>query len=37
MVVVVMMMMTEWEHGGKVWTGCIRLRVGTSGGVLWTR
>jgi hypothetical protein len=27
----------EWilgKEGGKVWTGCIRLRTGTSGGLL---
>jgi hypothetical protein len=27
----------EWvlkERGGKVWTGCIRLRIGTSGRLL---
>jgi hypothetical protein len=26
----------EWilgKYGGKVWTGCIRLRIGTSGGL----
>jgi hypothetical protein len=36
----------RWEHdirmdlreiGWKVWTGCIWLRIGTSGGLLWTR
>jgi len=25
------------HHTGKVWTGCIWLRTGTSGGLLWTR
>jgi hypothetical protein len=27
----------EWiseKYGGKVWTGCIWLRIGTSGGLL---
>jgi hypothetical protein len=24
------------ELGGNVWTGCIWLRTGTSGGLLWT-
>jgi hypothetical protein len=25
------------EKGGKVWTGCTSLRIGASGGILWTR
>jgi len=24
------------KYGGKVWTACIWLRTGTSGGLLWT-
>jgi len=30
----------EWtmrNWGGKVWTGCIWLWIGSSGGLLWTR
>jgi hypothetical protein len=30
----------EWilgKYGWKVWTGCIWLRIGTSGGILRTR
>jgi hypothetical protein len=30
----------EWilgKYGGKLWSGFIYLRIGTSGGVLWTR
>jgi hypothetical protein len=27
----------EWSQGGKVWTRCIWVRIGTSGGLLWTR
>jgi len=23
-----------WKQGGRVWTGCIWLRIGTNGGVL---
>jgi hypothetical protein len=29
----------EWileKQGGKLWTGCIWLRIGTSSGLLWT-
>jgi len=29
----------EWilgKQGGTVWTGCIWLRMGTCGGILWT-
>jgi hypothetical protein len=25
------------KQGGKLWTECIWLRIGTSGGLLWTR
>jgi len=24
----------RWEYGGKMWTGCIWLRIGTSDGSL---
>jgi len=30
----------EWilgKWGGKVWTGFVWLRIGTNGGLLWTR
>jgi hypothetical protein len=33
-------MITEWileEQGGRVWSGCIWLRLGTTGGALSTR
>jgi len=26
---------SEWMLGRKMWTGCIWLRTGTSGGLLW--
>jgi len=28
---------SRWETGSEVWTGFIRLRIGMSGGLLWTR
>jgi len=31
--------MLEWilhKYGEKFWTGCIWVRIGTSGGPLWT-
>jgi len=27
----------QGKRGGKIWTGCIWLRGGTGGGLLWTR
>jgi hypothetical protein len=25
------------KYGGEMWIGCVWLRIGTSGGLLWTR
>jgi len=33
----IMLQWILWKWDGKLWTGFMGLRIGTSGGLLWTR